>query len=133
MPPSDNPNRHSSPWWRNLRHSVIERDQNICQYCGTVGHQIDYQVPPTHGGQPTYENLVCCCISCLNASNDAPYPTFEDKVAHILTHRRSDDPPTNLAKTIPGFGPKPYSLQTQPIRKTRRLDKSKKGHYSLVS
>jgi hypothetical protein len=125
MPPSNNPNRHSSPHWRDLRHHVVTRDKNICQYCGDVGHQVDYKVPPEHGGSEAPVNMVCCCKPCLNASNDAPYPTFEDKTAFILSKRRAIPYQGQWAVTLPGVGPKPITLMPQhsslPAKDMRRI------------
>jgi len=50
------------------RHSIFERDKNICQYCG---HKfpakllnMDHVIPREQGGQTTWENIVCSCIKC---------------------------------------------------------------------
>jgi 5-methylcytosine-specific restriction endonuclease McrA len=50
------------------RHNVFERDKNTCQYCGVVFDRsnlnIDHVLPRDRGGQTTWENVVCSCISC---------------------------------------------------------------------
>ena len=50
------------------RHNIFERDQNICQYCGSVFDRkdlnLDHVVPRDRGGPTTWENIVCSCISC---------------------------------------------------------------------
>lgn len=50
------------------RHNVFERDKNTCQYCSvTFGREelnLDHVIPRHHGGQTTWENIVCSCIPC---------------------------------------------------------------------
>lgn len=50
------------------RKNVFARDSHTCQYCGEnkPTHQLslDHVVPRSHGGQTTWENIVCCCIRC---------------------------------------------------------------------
>lgn len=50
------------------RRNIFARDRNQCQYCGkrfaTSELSLDHIKPRSHGGQSTWENLVCCCLSC---------------------------------------------------------------------
>lgn len=50
------------------RKNVFARDSHTCQYCGhekpTAQLSLDHVVPRSHGGQTTWENIVCCCIRC---------------------------------------------------------------------
>lgn len=50
------------------RHSVFERDKNVCQYCGkSFGRSqltIDHVIPQSRGGEDTWENLVVACTRC---------------------------------------------------------------------
>ncbi|MFZ5805680.1 MAG: HNH endonuclease [Verrucomicrobiota bacterium] len=50
------------------RHNVFERDQYTCQYCGVEFDRkdlnLDHVIPRDRGGQTTWENIVCSCISC---------------------------------------------------------------------
>jgi 5-methylcytosine-specific restriction endonuclease McrA len=50
------------------RHNVFERDKNTCQYCGNHFERsdlnIDHVLPRDRGGQTTWENVVCSCITC---------------------------------------------------------------------
>ncbi|QQY09866.1 MAG: HNH endonuclease [Candidatus Xiphinematobacter sp.] len=50
------------------RRSVFERDKNRCQYCGKIFRHanlsLDHVLPRDRGGRTTWENVVCCCISC---------------------------------------------------------------------
>ena len=50
------------------RRNLFARDGNLCQYCGksfiTSELSIDHVVPSCHGGQTTWENVVCACVKC---------------------------------------------------------------------
>ena len=50
------------------RRNLFARDRNSCQYCGrrfaTSDLSIDHVVPRSQGGRTTWENVVCCCVSC---------------------------------------------------------------------
>jgi 5-methylcytosine-specific restriction endonuclease McrA len=50
------------------RHTVFARDEHRCQYCGNrlPGSQLslDHVVPRSRGGDTTWENVVCACLSC---------------------------------------------------------------------
>ncbi len=50
------------------RRNVFARDGNTCQYCGRhfglSELTLDHVVPRARGGQTTWENVVCSCVSC---------------------------------------------------------------------
>jgi 5-methylcytosine-specific restriction endonuclease McrA len=50
------------------RRNIFARDNNQCQYCGrkfpTSELSLDHVVPRSQGGQTTWENIVCSCVSC---------------------------------------------------------------------
>jgi 5-methylcytosine-specific restriction endonuclease McrA len=48
------------------RRNIIKRDNHACQYCGSDKgpFTVDHVVPKDHGGQDTWENLVCACVDC---------------------------------------------------------------------
>jgi 5-methylcytosine-specific restriction endonuclease McrA len=50
------------------RRNIYARDHSTCQYCGehyrTSELSLDHVVPRSQGGPNTWENLVCCCVSC---------------------------------------------------------------------
>jgi 5-methylcytosine-specific restriction endonuclease McrA len=58
------PSRHV----RFNRLNIFARDNNTCQYCGEKLPKsrlnIDHIIPRSRGGKSTWENVVCCCISC---------------------------------------------------------------------
>ncbi len=50
------------------RKNIFARDRNTCQYCGKKFPlselSLDHVIPRSQGGTGTWENLVCCCLSC---------------------------------------------------------------------
>ncbi|MCE9545929.1 MAG: HNH endonuclease [Planctomycetia bacterium] len=50
------------------RRNIFARDENRCQYCGehfpTSELSLDHVVPRSRGGEMSWENIVCCCVSC---------------------------------------------------------------------
>ncbi len=50
------------------RKNLFARDGYHCQYCGqsqpTNKLSLDHVIPRSHGGQTTWENIVCCCLKC---------------------------------------------------------------------
>jgi 5-methylcytosine-specific restriction endonuclease McrA len=60
--------RRPTPVLRVSRKSILARDQQTCQYCGTrrVPLTIDHVIPRERGGGTDWANLVCSCIRCNN-------------------------------------------------------------------
>ena len=52
--------------------NVLRRDRHTCQYCGTSAGTMtaDHIVPKSHGGEDSWENLVCACAECNNRKGD---------------------------------------------------------------
>jgi len=50
------------------RRNIFARDGNKCQYCGkrfaTSELSLDHVVPRSQNGRSTWDNIVCCCITC---------------------------------------------------------------------
>jgi 5-methylcytosine-specific restriction endonuclease McrA len=50
------------------RYNIFARDKSVCQYCGRRFSKnelnLDHVVPRAHGGQTTWENVVCSCLNC---------------------------------------------------------------------
>jgi 5-methylcytosine-specific restriction endonuclease McrA len=50
------------------RHNIYTRDANTCQYCGRQLDRsdlnLDHVKPRAQGGRTTWENVVCCCVTC---------------------------------------------------------------------
>jgi 5-methylcytosine-specific restriction endonuclease McrA len=53
---------------RFTRKNIYFRDRNRCQYCSgkfaTKDLNLDHVVPLSRGGRSTWDNVVCCCLSC---------------------------------------------------------------------
>jgi 5-methylcytosine-specific restriction endonuclease McrA len=73
------------------RRNIFARDNNQCQYCGkkfpTTELSLDHVVPRSQGGQSTWENIVCACVSC-NVRKGGRTP----KQAHISLIRKPEKP-----------------------------------------
>jgi len=50
------------------RRNIYARDHNRCQYCGkrfpSSELSLDHIVPRSQGGQSSWTNIVCCCVTC---------------------------------------------------------------------
>jgi 5-methylcytosine-specific restriction endonuclease McrA len=50
------------------RHNIYLRDGNRCQYCGhkfpSSDLSLDHVIPLSRGGNSSWENVVCACLSC---------------------------------------------------------------------
>jgi len=73
------------------RRNIFARDNNQCQYCGrkfpTAELSLDHVVPRSQGGQSTWENIVCACVSC-NVRKGGRTP----KQAHLSLIRKPEKP-----------------------------------------
>lgn len=60
--------------WRETRKLVLERDSDICVYCGiAAAKEVDHIFPIKLGGCDDLLNLVICCKSC-NSRKHAKHP-----------------------------------------------------------
>jgi len=61
-------NRIPTTHVRFTRANIFSRDGNLCQYCGKPFSRselsIDHVIPRSYGGKSSWDNVVCCCISC---------------------------------------------------------------------
>ena len=69
-----------------VRRAVIERDGQVCSYCGkTLGPRmsfhLDHVVPWSHGGDSSIGNLVVACTSCNTRKNDQI--GYRDECGHL--------------------------------------------------
>jgi 5-methylcytosine-specific restriction endonuclease McrA len=73
------------------RRNIFARDNNQCQYCGrrfpTPELSLDHVTPRSQGGQSTWENIVCACVSC-NVRKGGRTP----KQAHLSLIRKPEKP-----------------------------------------
>jgi 5-methylcytosine-specific restriction endonuclease McrA len=60
--------RAPKPALRFNRRTLFARDEHRCQYCGkshpTSQLSMDHVMPRSRGGETTWENVVCSCLSC---------------------------------------------------------------------
>jgi 5-methylcytosine-specific restriction endonuclease McrA len=81
--------RRPMPELRLSRHSVLARDNYVCQYCGLRSREltIDHVVPRWAGGPHSWDNLVACCRKCnLKKGDKTP------QQAHMKLYRRPKRP-----------------------------------------
>jgi 5-methylcytosine-specific restriction endonuclease McrA len=54
------------------KRNILKRDNYQCQYCGSSSDRLtlDHVVPRKSGGQSTWENLVCACVTCNNKKGE---------------------------------------------------------------
>ncbi len=69
------------------RKNLFARDGYRCQYCGNTRPMsqlsLDHVVPRSQGGKTTWENVVCCCMSC-NSKKGGRTPI--QAAMKLLTH-----------------------------------------------
>jgi len=76
------------------RRNLYARDHSRCQYCGkhfaTSELSIDHIIPRSRGGQTTWNNVVCACLSCnVKKGNRTPQEAGLKLFAPPLKPRRS--------------------------------------------
>ncbi len=73
------------------RRNIFARDNNQCQYCGkkfpTSELSLDHVLPRSQGGNSSWENIVCACVSC-NVKKGGRTP----KQAHMCLIRKPEKP-----------------------------------------
>jgi len=93
------------------RRNIFARDANSCQYCGqhfpSSELSLDHVVPRSRGGEMSWENIVCCCVSC-NVRKGGRTP----KEAHMKLIRPPARPKHNPLLTLKLGNPKYESWKT---------------------
>jgi hypothetical protein len=58
--------------WKDIRQSILERDGQVCGYCGAMEgpFEIDHIHPRSKGGKNDPENLIVACRPCNRAKRD---------------------------------------------------------------
>lgn len=81
------------------RRNIFARDKNLCQYCGkrfaTADLSLDHVKPRSQGGGSSWDNLVCCCLSC-NARKGGRTP----EQAHMKLFKPPVKPTRNPAISV---------------------------------
>jgi 5-methylcytosine-specific restriction endonuclease McrA len=76
------------------RRNIFARDGNRCQYCGRSlpANQLslDHVMPRSRGGETSWENVVCSCVSC-NTKKGGRTP----QEAHMHLMSQPTEPKTN--------------------------------------
>lgn len=58
---------------RPTRALIYKRDDNRCQYCGSIKNlTIDHIIPKSKGGKDTWDNMVVACGPCNTKKGDTP-------------------------------------------------------------
>jgi 5-methylcytosine-specific restriction endonuclease McrA len=76
------------------RRNVLARDEHTCQYCGRhyPTHQLslDHIIPRSRGGETTWENVVCACLSCnIHKGGRTPHEARMKLVRHPIRPKRN--------------------------------------------
>jgi 5-methylcytosine-specific restriction endonuclease McrA len=76
------------------RRNVLARDDHLCQYCGRHFplHQLslDHVMPRSRGGETTWENVVCACLSCnVKKGGRTPHEAKMKLVRHPARPQRN--------------------------------------------
>lgn len=76
------------------RRNIFARDGNRCQYCGrrfpTNELSLDHVIPRSQGGRTTWDNVVCCCVSCnVRKGGRTPEQARMTLIAKPVKPRRS--------------------------------------------
>lgn len=50
--------------WEAKRKYILERDDNLCGYCGNEANSVDHIIPKASGGTDDESNLIACCRNC---------------------------------------------------------------------
>lgn len=79
-----------------LRARVLDRDEGICQYCGTLPEfpELDHVVPWGIGGPTTFDNLVTSCPECNRDKGMSTWsPGLSRKPKVLGSNKPVDAPP----------------------------------------
>jgi 5-methylcytosine-specific restriction endonuclease McrA len=87
------------------RRNIFARDGNRCQYCGcsfpTSQLSLDHVLPRSRGGETTWENVVCSCVTC-NTRKGSRTP----HEAHMRLMKMPIEPKTNPVLALKLKNPK---------------------------
>lgn len=75
---------------RRTRRRILERDEGVCAYCGSMGDTIDHLTPWSLGGRTTMDNCVTSCAECNFRRGNRPVIDFV--AAEGITLRRLRNP-----------------------------------------
>jgi len=86
------------------RRNIFARDGNSCQYCGkkytSSELSLDHVIPRSQNGQTTWENVVCCCLTCnVNKGGKTPKQAHMKLIAKPIKPKRSPTINIKLSNT----------------------------------
>jgi len=76
------------------RRNIFARDRNRCQYCGrkypTSELSLDHVIPRSRGGEVSWSNIVCACVSCnVKKGGRTPAEAHMKLIAEPVKPKRS--------------------------------------------
>ena len=78
----------NSAQWKNLRASILERDNYTCAYCGVQPcNSVDHVIPIARGGTDEWDNLVAACGTCNSRKRDRMPADFLARSSTNLSYR----------------------------------------------
>jgi hypothetical protein len=78
--------------WRQIRETILRRDQYICQYCGQDADTVDHVIPISKGGNDLPDNLMAACKRCNYSKSDRMNPRVFDRRSTPPTPRSFSNP-----------------------------------------
>jgi 5-methylcytosine-specific restriction endonuclease McrA len=107
------------------RINIFSRDGFTCQYCGVRPSRselnLDHVVPRTQGGRTTWENVVCCCVSC-NRKKGGRTPDQAGTPLHRKPRRPRWTPLMNVSPASERYQEwRPFLLSTDSTRSRREV------------
>lgn len=66
---------------------ILERDNYVCQYCGSNADSVDHIIPWSHCHNNSPFNLVAACQICNSVAGNKVFDTFMEKKNHVITRR----------------------------------------------
>jgi len=114
----------SSRQWRNIRQTILNRDNNTCYYCGIpTATTVDHLTPLNKGGTHSIHNLVAACKKCNFSKGDRTeeeYIKSRNRKHKRQAMKKTDNnngffaghrtPPTPASKTSPKEFKTPFQL-----------------------
>ena len=84
------------------RHSILERDNHTCQYCGRhlakTQSTLDHVMPQSRGGADSWENLAVACVQCnVRKGNHTP----KEAGMHLIRKPSKPSWMPNFGKRVP--------------------------------
>jgi 5-methylcytosine-specific restriction endonuclease McrA len=104
--------RRPRPRVKLTRREIFTRDNNTCQYCGTIGGDltVDHVIPRSKGGLHTWDNVVTACRPCNHRKGGK---TLQEARLRLL--REPDEPSASKYYAIERRVRQPYAAGWLPF------------------